>query len=43
MQSGVQVGVRVLVPFGRNKTYLGIVARLHDEKPQGYEVKEITR
>ena len=42
MQSGVQVGVRVLVPFGRNKTYLGIVARLHDEKPQGYEVKEIT-
>ena len=43
MQSGVQVGVRVLVPFGRNKTYLGIVARLHDEKPQGYEVKEITQ
>ena len=43
MQSGVQVGVRVLIPFGRNKTYLGIVARLHDEKPQGYEVKEITQ
>lgn len=43
MQSGVQVGARVLVPFGRNKTYLGIVARLHDEKPQGYEVKEITQ
>jgi len=43
MQSGVQVGVRVLVPFGRNKTYLGIVARLHDEKPQGYEVKEISQ
>jgi primosomal protein N' (replication factor Y) len=43
MQSGAQVGVRVLVPFGRNKTYLGIVARLHDEKPQGYEVKEITQ
>lgn len=43
MQSGAQVGVRVLVPFGRNKTYLGIVARLHDEKPQGYEVKEISQ
>lgn len=43
MQSGVQVGGRVLVPFGRNKTYLGIVARLHDEKPQGYEVKEISQ
>ncbi len=41
IQSSVQVGMRVLVPFGRNKTYLGIVARLHDDRPQGYEVKEI--
>ena len=30
MQSAVRVGMRVLVPFGRSKTYLGIVARLHD-------------
>ena len=43
MQSSVKAGMRVLVPFGRNKTYLGIVARLHDECPQGYEVKEITQ
>ena len=43
MQATVQVGMRVLVPFGRNKTYLGIVARLHDEQPQGYEVKEIIK
>ena len=43
MQATVQVGMRVLVPFGRNKTYLGIVARLHDEQPQGYEVKEISQ
>lgn len=35
--------MRVLVPFGRNKTYLGIVARLHDEQPQGYEVKSVTQ
>ena len=43
MQATVQVGMRVLVPFGRNKTYLGIVARLHDEQPQGYEVKSVTQ
>lgn len=43
MQSAVQVGMRVLVPFGRNKTYLGIVARLHDEQPQGYEVKNVSQ
>ena len=43
MQSTVQVGMRVLVPFGRNKTYLGIVARLHEVQPQGYEVKNVTQ
>lgn len=43
MQAKVRVGMRVLVPFGRNKTYLGIVARLHDEQPQGYEVKSVTQ
>ena len=37
----VQVGVRVLVPFGRGKTYVGLVARVHDEAPQGYQVKAI--
>ena len=35
--------MRVLVPFGRSKTYLGIVARLHDERPQGYEVKSVAQ
>ena len=34
-------GCRVMVSFGRNKTYLGIVVRLHDKKPEGYEVKPI--
>jgi primosomal protein N'' len=43
MQQMIQVGMRALVPFGRNKTYLGIVAKLHDVKPKGYEVKEITQ
>ena len=43
MQQMIQVGMRVLVPFGRNKTYLGIVAKIHDVKPKGYEVKDITQ
>ena len=37
----VGIGSRVLVAFGRNKTYLGIVMRLHNKKPEGYEVKPI--
>ena len=37
----VGVGCRVLVPFGRNKTYVGIVNRLHDQQPTGYEVKPV--
>ena len=33
----------MLVPFGRSKTYLGIVAKVHDVKPQGYQVKPIAQ
>ena len=40
---GVGVGCRVLVSFGRSKMYLGIVLRLHDQKPEGYEVKPIAQ
>ena len=39
----IGIGVRVLVPFGRSKTYLGIVAKVHDVKPQGYQVKPIAQ
>ena len=39
----VGMGMRVLVTFGRSKTYLGIVARVHDVKPEGYQVKPITQ
>lgn len=38
---GVRFGVRVLVPFGKSKRYVGIAVRLHDEKPKGYEVKDV--
>ncbi len=37
----VKAGVRVLVPFGRSKSYVGIVHHLHHQKPEGYEVKDI--
>ena len=39
----VGVGMRVLVTFGRSKTYLGIVVKVHDVKPEGYQVKPITQ
>ena len=39
----VGIGQRVLVNFGRNKKYLGIVAKLHNKKPEGYEVKPIAQ
>ena len=35
--------MRVLVPFGRNKTYMAIVAKVHDVKPEGYQVKPIAQ
>ena len=40
-RDSVKTGQRVLVPFGRNKQHVGIIAKLHDVKPQDYEVKDI--
>ena len=37
----VEVGKRVLVPFGRNKTYVGIIASKHHQQPEGYQTKDI--
>lgn len=37
----VEVGKRVLVPFGRNKTYVGIIASKHHQQPEGYQTKNI--
>lgn len=37
----VKVGTRVLVPFGRNKTYVGIISRIHNQSPEGYQTKDI--
>ena len=37
----VKEGCRVLVPFGRNKQHVGLVAETHNRKPEGYEIKDI--
>ena len=41
MQPSLRTGCRVLVQFGRKKTYTAIVVALHFTKPEGYDVKEI--
>ena len=37
-----QVGIRVIVPFGARKFYTGIIYRLHQEEPQGVNIKEVS-
>ena len=41
VEEQVSTGVRVLVPLGRSKTYVGIVAEVHDRQPAGYQTKDI--
>ena len=41
LEEQVQRGVRVLVPLGRNKTYVGIVSEKHNRAPEGYKTKDI--
>lgn len=41
-ESMVQVGLRVLVQFGRKKYYTGIIERIHNDDP-GYEVKPLAQ
>lgn len=41
MHGLLQLGIRVEVPLGRNKQYSGIVARIHNEKPETYNVKPV--
>lgn len=37
----LEIGSRVIVPFGTKKYYTGIVVRLHDTAPSGFETKDI--
>ena len=41
LQQQVKQGVRVRVPFGKSKHYVGLVASIHDTPPEGYQVKDI--
>ncbi len=41
MAGRVIQGVRVLVPFGKSKTYVGLVVRTHGNKPK-FKVKDIS-
>ena len=37
----LKTGMRVAVPFGKSKIYTGIVLKVHQLSPQGYETKSI--
>ena len=37
----VKIGCRVIVPFGSKKMYTALVVSIHEQKPEGYEVKEV--
>lgn len=37
----VQFGIRVIVPFGKNKLLTGIVTRIHQEIPSNYQAKYV--
>jgi len=41
MQDKIKIGCRVEVQFGKRKVYSGIVKKLHDHKPDVYDVKPI--
>lgn len=40
MTAAVMPGMRVVVPFGRSKKYIGVVLRTHGEKPS-FDVKDV--
>jgi primosomal protein N' (replication factor Y) len=39
MEGFVEVGIRVVVPFGKNKLYTGVIEKIHDRAPVGYTAK----
>lgn len=41
LQGSLKAGMRVEVSLGRNKQYAGVVERLHNEKPEAYQVKPV--
>ena len=41
LENTIQPGFRVIVPFGKSKFYTAIVLRIHQNKPQHIDLKEI--
>ena len=41
MRENAEVGCRVVVPFGKKKYYTGVIVKVHDAAPEGYETKEV--
>ena len=41
LENSIQPGFRVIVPFGKNKFYTAIVLRIHQNRPQHIDLKEI--
>lgn len=41
MESYVEVGMRVVVPFGKKRLYTGILIAIHEEPPKAYSAKYI--
>lgn len=41
IESPILAGIRVIVPFGRGKTYIAIAVRIHSDKSGDYKIKDI--
>ena len=41
LEEQVRMGLRVTVPFGRSKTYVGVISAIHNKAPEGYQAKDI--
>ena len=41
MNDAVGIGLRVIVPFGKNKLHTAIVVNIHEDVPEGYQSKYI--
>lgn len=41
LENRVKEGMRVLIPFGKNKTYVGVISKIHNQSPEGFQTKDI--
>ncbi len=41
MRGTLDIGFRVIVPFGKSKHYTAIVKKIHNNSPEGVDIKEI--